>query len=328
MNGVGTFARARRWVERALVLALALVAVAWYMKRRPIAPEAIDAALLRPPVQSATARPPFSFEFRGKSVRVKPVAEYALDGLVMSQNDVESFADIYHDSSSVDTKDLCVLWGTSLESEDFHPVRVTNGPFTCYFRYPPGIRFHPQDLANNHLITDDDALRDQASARFIAGDQVRVRGLLVDYQMDDWGSRWRETSTARNDDGCEVIFVEELRGAAAGSAAVAPALSSELVADRDAPRRLVHPAVAGLSRASAWRRFARKRSNASASAGRAQSNPIRRQSGSPGSRPRALISPRRCRSRDPCAHLGRGGRDRAPPSRRRGRAPRWRTAPR
>ena len=144
MNGAGAFARARWWVERTLVLALALLATAWYMKRRPIAPEAIEPAMLRPPVQSATESPPFSFEFRGRPVRVKPVAEYALDGLVMSQNDVESFADIYHDSSSVDTKDLCVLWGTSLESDDFHRVRVTNGPFTCYFRYPQGIHFDPR----------------------------------------------------------------------------------------------------------------------------------------------------------------------------------------
>jgi hypothetical protein len=208
VNGIGGFARARRWIERALVLALALLAMAWYMKRRPIAPETIDASLLRSPRQSATARPPFAFEYRGKSVRVKPVAEYALDGLVMSQNDVESFADIYHDSSSVDTKDLCVLWGTSLESDDFHQVRVTNGPFTCYFRYPQGIRFRTEDLSNNHLITDDSALRNELGAVH-AGDQVRVRGLLVDYQMDDWGDRWRRTSTVRNDDGCEVIFVED-----------------------------------------------------------------------------------------------------------------------
>ena len=290
MNGTGALARARRWVERALVLALALLAVAWYMKQRPIAPEAIDAALLRPPVQSATARPQFSFEFRGSSVRVKPVAEYALDGLVMSQNDVESFADIYHDSSSVDTKDLCVLWGTSLESDDFHQVRVTNGPFTCYFRYPQGIRFRPQDLANNHLITDDDALRGQhrRGPRRRPGPGARPAGRLPDGRLGDRLARDLDRAQRRR---LRSDLRRGLRGAAAGSAAVAPTLSSELVADRDAPCSLGHPAVAELSRASARRRFARRRSNASASAGCAQSKPIRPQSGSSGSRPSALISP-------------------------------------
>jgi hypothetical protein len=201
------FTRARAWIERAFVVCLALLLGAWYMKNRPVAPEEIDAALLRPPSQTATARAPFAFVFGGATVRVKPVAEYSAFGLVMSQNDVESFADIYHDASSVDTKDLCLLWGRSLRSEDFHQVRVTSGPFTCYFRHPPGIRFEPNDLGNHHLITDDDGLRRRLSTVH-DGDQVHMRGLLVDYQMDTWGERWRETSTVRDDDGCEVVFVE------------------------------------------------------------------------------------------------------------------------
>jgi hypothetical protein len=216
MSGRGGFARARWWIERAFVAALVLLAVSWYMKRRPIAPEAIDPALLLPPAQTDSSRSPFEFEFRGGTVRVRPVAEYAIDGLVVSQNDVESFADIYHDSSSVDTKDLCLLWGRSLESEDFHQVRVSSGPFTCYYRYPEGIRFEPHDLGNHHLISDDDALRARIEAVH-TGDQVRVRGLLVDYQMDDWGERWRETSTVRDDDGCEVVFVEALEVLRAGA---------------------------------------------------------------------------------------------------------------
>jgi hypothetical protein len=207
MSGA-SFSRARTWIERAFLLALVLLASAWWMKRRPIAPEAIDPTLLRAPAQTATTRRPFAFEFRGGTVRVKPVAEYSVTGLVMSQNDVESFADIYHDASSVDTKDLCLLWGESLESEDFHWVRVTSGPFTCYFRYPQGIRFEPHDLGNHHLITDDDEMRGRVEAVH-AGDQIRIRGLLVDYQMDDWGERWRETSTVRDDEGCEVVFVED-----------------------------------------------------------------------------------------------------------------------
>ena len=40
---------------------------------------------------------------------------------------------------------------------------------------------------------------------------MHIRGLLVDYRMDDWGDHWRRTSTRRDDTGCEVVFVEELR---------------------------------------------------------------------------------------------------------------------
>lgn len=134
----------------------------------------------------------------------------------MSHNDVESFADIYHDSSSVDTKDLCLLWGESLTSEDFHAVEVWNGPFTCYFRYPEGIQFVPHDLANHHLLTADDSIRDRL-AEIHRGDQVRLRGLLIDYQMEDWKDFWRETSTVRDDDDCEVLLVESLEVLRAGA---------------------------------------------------------------------------------------------------------------
>jgi hypothetical protein len=202
-------ATARRLVGRGFVAALLLLAASWYAKGRPIVPEQIDAALLRDPVQRSTSRQPFTFEYAGRACRVRPVAEYELHGLVVSHNDVESFADIYHDASSVDTKDLCVLWGSSLETADFHQVDVSSGPFTCYFRYPAGIRFDPEELANNHLITDDPTIREQL-AHVNVGDQVRVAGLLVDYQMDDWGTFWRETSTVRDDDDCEVVFVERL----------------------------------------------------------------------------------------------------------------------
>ena len=201
--------RARRLAARAFVAALALLGVSWYGKGRPIDPAAIDPALLRPPVQRATSRSPFTFVYRGQACRVRPVAEYELHGLVVSHNDVESFADIYHDASSVDTKDLCVLWGESLRGDEFHRVDFSSGPFTCYFRYPEGIRFDPSELSNNHLITADGAIRERL-ARVHVGDQVRLSGLLVDYQMEDWRDFWRETSTVRDDDGCEVVLVETL----------------------------------------------------------------------------------------------------------------------
>jgi hypothetical protein len=200
--------RLQRIVEIAFVPAVVLLGLSWVMARRPIASEMIDASLLDPPIQTETSRQPFSFEFRGQEVRVRPVAEYSLSGLVMSHNDVESFADIYHDASSVDTKDLCLLSGGSLASDDFHTLEVWSGPFTCYYRAAvPPARFSPSDLGNNHMITMDDGIRDRL-ATVHRGDQVRLRGLLVDYQMGDWRDFWRKTSTRRDDDDCEVVFVE------------------------------------------------------------------------------------------------------------------------
>lgn len=140
---------------------------------------------------------------------MEPVASYEQWGLVVSHNNIHSVADIYHDSTSVDTKDLCVIWGSNLEGDDFREVEFKSGSWTCYFRYPMGVKFVHHELGNNHLITDDPEVREQI-AQVKIGDQIHLKGLLVDYQMDDWESFWRRSSTVRTDSGCEVIFVEDL----------------------------------------------------------------------------------------------------------------------
>lgn len=199
-----------RWVlGKAFWGAVLLVGVSWYFKGSLVPPHEIDPRLLEPPQQGATDRGSFDFEYKGQQCRVRPVADYEIHGLVVSHNNIESFADIYHDSTSVDTKDLCVLWGSNLRSEEFHQVRFSSGPFTCYFRYPAAVSFDHEELSNNHIITDDPAVRERIGEVKV-GDQVRLEGFLADYQMDDWQSFWRETSTTRKDSDCEVMFVEEI----------------------------------------------------------------------------------------------------------------------
>ena len=199
----------RRLIGPLLAGAVALTAVAWIMKGRLVTSAEIEATLLQEPVQGATARDTFEFEYKGQQCRVEPVAAYELWGLVVSHNNIESLADMYHDSTSVDTKDLCVIWGGNLEGDDFREVEYTSGSWTCYFQYPMGVKFAHYELGNNHLITDSPEIRDQI-ARVRVGDQIRMKGLLVDYQMDDWKAFWRRSSRVRTDTLCEVVFVEEL----------------------------------------------------------------------------------------------------------------------
>jgi len=199
----------RRWAARGALAALALVALSWWMGRRMPAPSGIRPEILRAPVQQPTAAAPFDFEYKGKRCEVRPRAEYELRGLVVSHNDIRSFSDIYHDATSVDTRDLCVAWGPNLENGAYLEAEFWSGPFTCYFRTPADLEFDAAGISNNHLITDRPELR-AALERLHVGDQVRLRGLLVDYRMDDWGDFWRRTSMVRDDSGCEVIFLEEL----------------------------------------------------------------------------------------------------------------------
>jgi hypothetical protein len=199
----------RRLVGRAFLAALVLLTLAWWATRALPTPAAIDAHLRVAPLQGPTERAPFDFAYKGKSCRVRPVATYELWGLVVSHNDIHSVADIYHDATSVDTRDLCVVWGRNVADDTFRKASFSSGPFTCYVRFPAGVDVDLTAVSNNHLITDRPAIR-AALAGVHRGDQVHLRGLLVDYQMDDWGDFWRRTSTVRTDSGCEVIFLEQL----------------------------------------------------------------------------------------------------------------------
>jgi len=201
--------RLRQHLGKAFLVLAALLALSWSLKGRLVGPGDIDTALREAPRQIPTAREAFSFSYKGRVCSVKPVAEYELWGLVVSHNNIHSMADIYHDSTSVDTKDLCVIWGDNFASDDYLEVEYWSGPWTCYFRYPSGVTFRGDSLGNNHLISDSDPIRTQI-ADIRKGDQVHLEGLLVNYQMDDWGKFWRNTSTTRKDTDCEVIFVERL----------------------------------------------------------------------------------------------------------------------
>lgn len=199
----------RRLIGPLFLAAIALTGISWLKKGRLVGPAEIDEHLLRAPAQTPTSAEPFDFEYKGRMCRVEPVADWQQWGLVVSHNNIESFADIYHDSTSVDTKDLCVIWGANLKEADYQQVDFKSGPWTCYFSYPGGVRFHHNALGNNHLITDDPVVRRQLDGVRV-GDQIRLAGLLVNYQMDDWQSFWRKTSTSREDNGCEVVFLEEI----------------------------------------------------------------------------------------------------------------------
>ena len=64
-------------------------------------------------------------------------------------------------------------------------------------------------MSNNHLITDDDYIRNRIEEVGI-GDQVRLKGWLSSYKNNQGGERG--TSITREDQGngaCETIYVKE-----------------------------------------------------------------------------------------------------------------------
>jgi len=165
----------------------------------------------RDPIQNNITERSFSFSYRGERYDIEPVAKYELWGLVVTKNNINSWADIMHTDASVDIKDVCVIWGENVASSDYKNVKFSSSDFTCYFQYPYQTVFDHDKISNNHLLSDDAVVR-HAIRKVKIGDQIHIKGMLVNYSPRSNPNWVRRTSTVRTDSGngaCEVFFVKE-----------------------------------------------------------------------------------------------------------------------
>jgi len=163
------------------------------------------------PVQAATRERPFEVSFNDVEYLVEPEFEYDITGMIVSYR--------HHDNNSrmhrlandhLNMLDVCVVWGDNTAS-DLHQIDFWNGIFTCnvFTRDQQAWdSFDMNQLSNNHLISDDDNIRDRVRDINV-GDQIRVRGYLASYSSAGGGKRG--TSTTRTDTGdgaCETVYVK------------------------------------------------------------------------------------------------------------------------
>ncbi|MBP7864414.1 MAG: hypothetical protein KA419_00580 [Acidobacteria bacterium] len=197
---------------RLFLAAGALTLVVSYWGRESLPPVGdILPDLAAEPVQTPTDAAPFKVDRDGYTAELTPRFHYEFAGLVVSYYDSNAWHDMTHRDDPFNTKDLCVLWGRNVASDVFHRVKFSHGEFTCWCRWDSaelGSRFNLNQIANNHIIPANDAVS-RVLEEIRTGDQVKVRGLLVDYRVrlpNGWGTR--TTSTVRNDRGCEIIYAD------------------------------------------------------------------------------------------------------------------------
>lgn len=168
------------------------------------------------PVQAETTMPSFNFEYENVKYVVHPRAEYELYGLLVTHNNTTGIGDIYHDDRSVDLKDICVVWGRNAASGVYQKIQFWSEPWTCRF----GTRddevwndFSLTEVSNNHLLAGTEKVRAVVKGLHV-GDQVYLKGYLVDYAHQDYPEQLRQSSLTRTDTGdgaCEVFFVSDAR---------------------------------------------------------------------------------------------------------------------
>lgn len=197
-----------------LFFSLILMGFSKWMKNGLPNPQDIHPYLLQVPSQVKTQTEPFSKIINQQAYDIKPLYNYHLKGLVVSERNFnESWVDwIKFKQDPMNIKDLCVLWGANLVREDYKKIKFSSGEFTCYAQVPPGIFLYNDALSNNHLISADPNIA-MILGQMRRGDQVEIKGSLVQYHNLTTGLK-RGTSVNRNDTGngaCETIFVNEAK---------------------------------------------------------------------------------------------------------------------
>ncbi|HEY4909834.1 MAG TPA: hypothetical protein VIJ73_10055 [Methylomirabilota bacterium] len=214
----------QRWLATAFLLC---VFVATYLSLRDINlpdPSLIHETIKETePVQEASARPVFTTVIKGYTYTLTPRAVYDISGLVVSQHRGDALLNLDHKADPGNIKDVCVVWGEAISNGAYQRMKYASGEFTCSFSWsgrltPP---FNPEKISNNHLIPADAAVAKRIRAIRI-GDQVRMKGLLVDYTVTSQGREifTRRTSLTRSDTGngaCEILYVTEIFVLRAGS---------------------------------------------------------------------------------------------------------------
>lgn len=193
------------------LILLTLFFVSYFYSDDLPAPPSFKRQIHSPPVQEDTEAKAFTKEIFGQKYLITPRAKYELRGLVVALNDLdETWFNIDYDDDPYNMKDICVIWGGNLVSGDYLKVEFWSGLWTCYFRFHDDVNFNPHELSNNHLLPGDMAVAARIKDVEV-GDQMRLRGFLVDYEL---GGMTRATSLTRNDTdnhACEVVYVTDFK---------------------------------------------------------------------------------------------------------------------
>ncbi len=165
------------------------------------------------PEQSPTSTEPFTLNYDDKVYTIYPLYDYQLHGMVVSQHESRSWLDWAHQDwdEFLNVKDICVIWGNNFKGNLHQRLHYDSGDFTCFIQGEDADwkLFDKTSISNNHLLSNQPELS-KAILSANVGDQIFLRGKLVQYKNDKGFARG--TSTSRDDMGdgaCETVFVQD-----------------------------------------------------------------------------------------------------------------------
>lgn len=205
-----------KFIKYCLYLSFTMLAYSWLTKDKLPDPDFYFANQLKSPVQKKIDHEPIKITSHSINYLLKPLYSYQLEGVIVSLSNADQIGNIWHHrrwKDFINIRDLCVIWGKNVTSNIYQSLRFTSDSWTCWVsaknRQTFGL-FNLQEFSNNHLLINDDDIKKLLMSSDI-GDQIRIKGMLVNYKNIENGIS-RNTSITRNDKGngaCETIYVTD-----------------------------------------------------------------------------------------------------------------------
>lgn len=148
----------------------------------------------------------FYWEYQGFEYFIQPIYNYDIQAIIVSSFEYNSLSNIIHKNDPGNVRDLCLVWGKNVVNNEYKKVEYRSSTYHCSFRINPGANFSMTQASNNHLLPANETIAKRILSAKV-GDQIHLKGYLIYYENKDFGSRG--TSTSREDEVCETIFVKE-----------------------------------------------------------------------------------------------------------------------
>ncbi|MFC1656658.1 hypothetical protein ACFL14_01675 [Patescibacteria group bacterium] len=149
-----------------------------------------------------------------------PLYDYEVSSLVVRKMDY-TWLSIYK-TDSVFPVDLCMLWGSNIENNIYKDdsLKFSQDMRFCFGRWSGDLEFDKNAISNTHIVVNDKTLEKKIK-KISIGDQVKLRGILVDVEAKNLGSAGKydpeslslKSSTIREDSGagaCEIVYVQDI----------------------------------------------------------------------------------------------------------------------
>ncbi|KPJ54940.1 hypothetical protein AMJ47_02625 [Parcubacteria bacterium DG_72] len=155
---------------------------------------------------------PFEIEKEGFFYKITPRYHYEILGISVADYSYDNWLDFFRRKDPLFKKDICLIWGYNAQSENYEEVSFKYRERDCIWETEKeNLIFNNNEISMNHLLPSNEKIENLMKQAGV-GDQVYIKGYLVNYQVIGLDTNFFvNSSSSRDDNRFEVIYVTDLK---------------------------------------------------------------------------------------------------------------------